>query len=279
MRWIDEIEPAYSRYAATLQDGYDTHAPVQSNERLAPILASLPWPNTLPPPSSSPSAPLVTLDTLFTLPVVRVAYYQRLYAKLLRSTQEGRSDHALLVSANDKLRRLAAMCDDAQARSLDGDVVGTTRPLVLAPAVPVVPAPAQSSSRSEERGAEARRPGGGAPPPPRLELDLGRDVHERGSDRGSGSGGGSAGGGAGGGGGSAGLDSPSSSSYRSSGATGISTANTSAIHGGGYAAASPLRVEDLEHRLDPSRALDIFTMKPRVRPSSPLYLFLSSRTN
>ncbi|GAA5935769.1 hypothetical protein JCM3775_007324 [Rhodotorula graminis] len=254
MRWIDEIEPAYSRYAATLQDGYDTHAPVQSNERLAPILASLTWPNTLPPPPS-PSSSLVTLDTLFTLPVVRVAYYQRLYAKLLRSTQEGRSDHALLVSANDKLRRLAAMCDDARARHLDGETLGTTRPLVLAPAVPVVPA--QPRARDEDRGEQAR---GGAPPPPRLELDLGRVMHERGSDRGSGGGGAGA---AGGGGGSAGLDSPSSSSYRSSGATGMSTANTSATNGGGYAATSPLRVEDLEHRLDPSRALDIFTMKPR----------------
>ncbi|TNY23593.1 hypothetical protein DMC30DRAFT_347200, partial [Rhodotorula diobovata] len=214
MRWIDEIEPAYTRYAATLQSGYDTHAPVQSNPRLAPILASLPWPSTLPLLSDDPAAapapapgPTVTLDALFALPVTRVGYYQRLYAKLLRSTQEGRSDHALLVSANDKLRRLAAQV------------------------------------------------------PPRLELDLGgpplpsSSASARAPHGSDGSG--------------AGLDSPSgSSSYRSSGATGASTANTSATQSGVYAAAAaatppPLRVEDLEHRLDPSRALDIFTMQPR----------------
>lgn len=264
MRWIDEIEPAYTRYAATLQSGYDTHAPVQSNPRLAPILASLPWPSTLPLLSDDPAAapapapgPTVTLDALFALPVTRVGYYQRLYAKLLRSTQEGRSDHALLVSANDKLRRLAAQCDDARARRLDDKGEETTLPLARAPAGPVV---RQGSGQGLD---EAPGRGNAARVPPRLELDLGgpplpsSSASARAPHGSDGSG--------------AGLDSPSgSSSYRSSGATGASTANTSATQSGVYAAAAaatppPLRVEDLEHRLDPSRALDIFTMQPRVR--------------
>ncbi|GAA6055328.1 hypothetical protein JCM3770_005287 [Rhodotorula araucariae] len=220
MRWIDDIEPSYTRYATTLQCGFDTHPPVQANERLAPILASLAWPSTLPQEEERP----VSLDALFALPAVRIAYYQRLYAKLLRSTQEGRSDHALLVTANDKLRRLAAVCDDARGRSLDG------------------------TPAAQVRGDEVRRQG-----PPRLNLDLGppRTAVQAVQVRTSG--------------GSAEGESPSSSSYRSSGATGVSTANTSAINTPlpSAAHAVPLRVEDLEQRLDTARTLDIFTMQPR----------------
>lgn len=58
----------------------------------------------------------MTLDALFLLPFKRVEYYKRLYSKLLRSTQPGRSDHRLLISANDKLDRLLALADAAASR-------------------------------------------------------------------------------------------------------------------------------------------------------------------
>lgn len=119
MRWISDIEPAYTRYATTISLDFDSYDPVQSNSKLAPILGSLPWPSSLPSPPSGGDA-VVTMDRLFELPFYRVRYYQRLYAKLLRSTQEGRSDHALLVSANEKLAKLEELCEEGRNRSVLG---------------------------------------------------------------------------------------------------------------------------------------------------------------
>ncbi|GAA5999679.1 hypothetical protein JCM10207_005866 [Rhodosporidiobolus poonsookiae] len=245
MRWISDIEPAYTRYATTIQLDFDLYTPVQSNPKLGPILASLPFPASLPPPSQPEP---VTLDRLFSLPLHRIKYYQRLYAKLLRSTQEGRSDHALLVSANEKLARLDALCDEGTQRS-------------------VVPPEERAGA-----GAPARRA-----PPPRLDLDLANGAAANGAGRAvaptgqeqverlsaeseRNSGGESAGGSAG---------SPTSSSYRSSGATGTSTANTSATNGGSpnpnkeRVPLAPVCVEDLERRLNTDKTLDIFTLQPR----------------
>lgn len=117
MRWVDDVEPAYTRYARTFALDYDSYEPVQSNPNLAPILAELEWPASLPAPSTASSS-RVTLDRLFELPLYRVQYYKRLYAKLLRSTQEGRSDHALLVSANEKLAILESLCEEGRRRSV-----------------------------------------------------------------------------------------------------------------------------------------------------------------
>jgi hypothetical protein len=121
MRWITDIEPAYSRYGSTLLLDFDSYAPVQSNPKLAPILSSLPWPGTLPSfDQYGLSSPQVSLDVLFELPVHRIRYYKKLYAKLLRSTQEGRSDHALLVTANDKLAKLEKLAEEGKKRSVLG---------------------------------------------------------------------------------------------------------------------------------------------------------------
>lgn len=121
MRWITDIEPAYSRYGSTLLLDFDSYPPVQSNPKLAPILSSLPWPSTLPSfDQYNLGSPQVTLDRLFELPVHRIRYYKKLYAKLLRSTQEGRSDHALLVTANEKLAKLEQLAEEGKARSVLG---------------------------------------------------------------------------------------------------------------------------------------------------------------
>lgn len=121
MRWISDIEPAYSRYGSTLLLDFDSYPAVQSNPKLAPILASLPWPGTLPSYDQYDlTSPQVSLDRLFELPVHRIRYYKKLYAKLLRSTQEGRSDHALLVSANEKLAKLEKLAEEGKGRSVLG---------------------------------------------------------------------------------------------------------------------------------------------------------------
>ena len=47
-----------------------------------------------------------TLDRLFLQPRSRLKYYKKLYARLLKSTKPGRSDHSLLLSATETLDRL-----------------------------------------------------------------------------------------------------------------------------------------------------------------------------
>lgn len=128
MRWISDIEPAYSRYTTTFLTSFDAFPPVQSNPRLHEILATLSWPGTLPlplPPVPAdvdfplpPSTRTPSLDDFFQLPIVRLKYYKKLYAKLLKSTQEGRSDHVLLVGANERLDALLVKCELAMERSV-----------------------------------------------------------------------------------------------------------------------------------------------------------------
>ncbi|BGP16734.1 hypothetical protein JCM10213v2_004736 [Rhodosporidiobolus nylandii] len=232
-RWIPDLEPAYTRYATTLQLDFDSYSAVQSNPNLAPILSSLSYPLTLPRPPAGHEQ--VTMDRLFELPVHRVRYYQKLYAKLLRSTPDGKgkTEHALLLSANQKLARIEQLCEEGLRRS------------VLAP---------EEREEVQPEPSERREP-------PKLEVDLGlangsRPAADelRSSDM------------------SAREDSPTSSSYRSSGATGNSTANTSAATGTGSPPSGlatmdsplpPVRVEELERRLNTERTLDIFSMQPR----------------
>nr|AAV28743.1 GEF1p [Cryptococcus gattii] len=101
MRWIDDLEPAYRRYAANFLSGFDSYPPVVGNTLLPGILDKI-------SSSSRPTPPLTewTLDALFILPYTRLRYYRKLYTRLLRSTKEGKSDHKLLVVANERLEKL-----------------------------------------------------------------------------------------------------------------------------------------------------------------------------
>ncbi|WVQ84007.1 hypothetical protein IAT38_006152 [Cryptococcus sp. DSM 104549] len=101
MRWIDDLEPAYEKYAANFLASFDSYAPVAHNVLLPGILTDI-------SSTSAPSPPLThwSLDALFILPYTRLRYYRKLYARLLRSTKEGRSDHKLLIVANERLERL-----------------------------------------------------------------------------------------------------------------------------------------------------------------------------
>ena len=93
--------------------GFDSYEPVMRNALLPSILADI-------SSISSPTPPLSTwsLDALFILPYARIRYYRKLYARLLRSTKEGRSDHKLLVIAN---QRLESLVSDVESR-LEVDV-------------------------------------------------------------------------------------------------------------------------------------------------------------
>ena len=106
MRWIDDLEPAYHKYSSTYLGGFDSFSGVTRNILLPDILLDISSSN--PPP-----APLEqwTLDALFLLPFTRLRYYRKLYARLLRSTKEGRSDHRLLVVANQRLEALVELVE------------------------------------------------------------------------------------------------------------------------------------------------------------------------
>ncbi|CAE7208155.1 unnamed protein product [Rhizoctonia solani] len=114
MRWIDDLEPPYTRFINAYAAGFDTWRPVQQNPNLARILGDLT--STL-----SPGNPQEwTLDKLFALPPQRLKYYKKLYSRLLKTTSPGRSDHRLLVGANETLDRLMATCEERRNK-LIGD--------------------------------------------------------------------------------------------------------------------------------------------------------------
>ncbi|THG98382.1 hypothetical protein EW026_g3805 [Hermanssonia centrifuga] len=116
MRWIDDLEAPYTKYATNYCAGFDEWDPVQSNTRLRTTLAIFSSSNPPPLPSSSPEhppePPLWTLDDLFLLPKGRLGYYRKLYSRLLKSTVPGRSDHRLLSGALDKLDNLLVTLDE-----------------------------------------------------------------------------------------------------------------------------------------------------------------------
>lgn len=86
--------------------GFDTWSRVTQNPTLPSILSDI---SVSTPPT--PPLTLWTLDALFLLPFNRLRYYRKLYARLLRSTKEGRSDHRLLVVANQRLEGLVSQLE------------------------------------------------------------------------------------------------------------------------------------------------------------------------
>jgi hypothetical protein len=108
---IDDLDTPYTKFCTNYAIGFDAWDPVVANTRLPPILATLSSVN--PPPaallSTNPDvngSPTWTLDALFALPRARLKYYKKLYTRLLKSTQPGRSDHKLLTGAVEKLESL-----------------------------------------------------------------------------------------------------------------------------------------------------------------------------
>ncbi|KAK9899389.1 hypothetical protein P389DRAFT_168360 [Cystobasidium minutum MCA 4210] len=310
MRWIDDLEPAYTKYVNAYQGDFDNYPPVQSNPNLQAILESLP---TLSTPSlfrphdddnqydqqqqqqQQPSHP--TLDALFTLPLERLQYFKKLYGKLLKSTQPGKSDHNLLVGANEKLDWLVEMSRQSgerrvtdglsdESRSMNGTPVtsagseqasGTIKgrnsdeqqrqqqqsqqrqappPESQSQSQTPAPSPAKAAIQQQLPPSSASKPqlphvssahsslsSKGSIIPPLRTTDLSRPPSDGNASNVS-----------------------ASSVERSSGQTTASSASTaltdnSQMSGGAQSTASILA--DLEKRLDTSRTLDIFTMKPK----------------
>lgn len=93
---------------------------MRNNTRLPDVLAT--FSANLPPPTASPDDPnprIWTLDELFLLPMRRLKYFKKLYGRLLKGTQPGRSNHKLLADAAEKLDKLLTTLD-ARATILAG---------------------------------------------------------------------------------------------------------------------------------------------------------------
>lgn len=112
MRWIDDLEQPYVRFCENYFTDFDTWPGVQTNVRLKELLKEISAPTSpdgVPTISSDKKrqpGEQWTLDSLFALPQTRLKYYKKLYSRLLKSTHAGRSDHRLLVGANEKLDEL-----------------------------------------------------------------------------------------------------------------------------------------------------------------------------
>lgn len=94
---------------------------MQSNPRLAAVLEQ--FSATNPPPSDSG---LWTLDGLFFLPRMRLKYYQKLYNRLLKNT-----DNRLLIDAVDTLNMLIAILDSRQTIQVGDQNLAVSAPPVL----------------------------------------------------------------------------------------------------------------------------------------------------
>ena len=70
--------------------------------------------------------PTWTLDALFALPRARLKYYKRLYTRLLKSTQPGRSDHKLLTGAVEKLESLLGILAERECVVIGQEEIGNT---------------------------------------------------------------------------------------------------------------------------------------------------------
>ena len=135
MRWVDDMESPYQRYCDNYFTDFDSWPTVQGNPKLPGLLEAA------SEPSQADGTPVIysdkkrkpgqvwTLDQLFGLPQTRLKYYKKLYARLLKSTQEGRSDHRLLVGANERLDDLLERSKNRISMSIldDGPIPGGHR--------------------------------------------------------------------------------------------------------------------------------------------------------
>jgi hypothetical protein len=109
---IGDFEAPYTSYCERYCAGFDAWEPVRNNTRLPGVLAL--FSATLPPPNASsaePDSQIWTLDELFLLPAGRLKYFKKLYGRLLKGAQPGRSDYNVLTSATEKLDKLLATLD------------------------------------------------------------------------------------------------------------------------------------------------------------------------
>ncbi|THH10162.1 hypothetical protein EW145_g1527 [Phellinidium pouzarii] len=129
MKWIDQLDSPYTNYCSTYLSGFDTWELVQGNQRLPGVLDAF---STSNPPHQS-GFQHWSLDILFSLPRIRIKYYQKLYGRLLKSSAPGKSTDKKLVEAVGKLERLLAIVEERSSIPLPGplQVIESTDEVVI----------------------------------------------------------------------------------------------------------------------------------------------------
>ncbi|KAG9304606.1 hypothetical protein G9A89_020170 [Geosiphon pyriformis] len=118
MAWIDDMEAPYTQYCQHFLKGFDNWLMIEEHEALQQTLISITAERNRP----------VSLDFFFEMPLTRLHYYKKLYMRLLKSTEPGRSDHDLLAAANERLDILVDMEKQAKSRIQTGPAVLATLP-------------------------------------------------------------------------------------------------------------------------------------------------------
>ncbi|TFK30530.1 hypothetical protein FA15DRAFT_662501 [Coprinopsis marcescibilis] len=146
MSWIKDLKAPYEAYCTKFSSGFDTWVPVQSNPKLPAIIQAF---SAVSPPPGGPDAPQVwSLDALFLLPKARLKYYRKLYSRLLKNSNPGRSDHVLLTEAIETLDHLLQTVESRASFSVSGsmqqnapedEVVIDMRTRSLSPPAPSLP--------------------------------------------------------------------------------------------------------------------------------------------
>lgn len=184
---------------------------------------------TNPPPSDSG---LWTLDGLFFLPRMRLKYYQKLYNRLLKNT-----DNRLLIDAVDTLNMLIATLDSRQTIQVGDQDLATLGPPALDKEDEVVVDMMRTEASSSSSTAKA------------LEIDLVTPASESNSNRDTSSWEG------------CGYFLFYTSNYSFVNREHISSYSRASTH------TISMPITDLERRLVTDRTLDIFTMTPKVEGS------------
>ncbi|OCB85694.1 hypothetical protein A7U60_g7345 [Sanghuangporus baumii] len=225
MKWIDQLDSPYTKYASAYLYGFDTWEPVRGNQRLPPIIEGFSASN--PPPQ----APLWSLDALFSLPRARIKYYQKLYGRLLKSSPPGKSTDQKLVDGVGRLENLLAVIDERLNIALPGPTqsVETTDVIVIDTRKnvddPSRPSPNDADVVNQIRNETTLRPHEG--------LDMRSSVE--------------------------------SSARSSSLSSGLRSSRDTSVTSEGRASVTTLSMSlaDLERRLATKRCQDLFTMTPR----------------
>jgi hypothetical protein len=194
------------------------------------------------------------------MPATRLKYYKKLYARLLKSTQPGRSDHKLLFGANERLGRLLSTVEERASVRVGADAdhgpvdapasaeAVISPPLRKSSAAPgATPALVPSRAMSPLRSATPSPQPSVLPSLPRSERDAPPGLLPgRESTTGSSS---------------SGRDSRHTEGRESRGSAPTSTTSAAARESTSTMSAP---IVDLERRLSTERVIDIFTMTPRV---------------
>ncbi|CAG8537746.1 4787_t:CDS:2, partial [Acaulospora colombiana] len=108
MVWVDQMERPYTKYYQEYRKGFDSWPEIEGNASLQQIL------NTITAEKNRP----MTLDYFFELPLKRIYYYKKLYARIHKSSEPGKPDYEILTNANQRIDNLLELEELAKKNAI-----------------------------------------------------------------------------------------------------------------------------------------------------------------